>query len=85
MNWQDEIVARLLAAPGYVNPTIALAVAAQRAELQGDAGFLARAEKGGAVERCIAEGQREGEAVTRALQGLGHANPAAGKTVLVGF
>ncbi len=84
-DWQSEIIARLLAAPEYVNPTIALAVAAQRAELAGDAGFLNRAVKTGAVERCIAEGQREGEAVARALGMLGRANPAASKSVPVGF
>lgn len=85
MNWQDEIVARLLAAPEYVNPTIALAVAAQRAELQGDTEFITHAARSGAVERVVREGQREGEAVARALQGLGRANPAASKTVPVGF
>jgi hypothetical protein len=85
MNWQDEIVARLLAAPEYVNPTIALAAAAQRAELSGDADFLARATKSGAVERAIAEGQREGEAVSRALGMLARATPAASKTVPDGF
>lgn len=85
MNWQDEIVARLLAAPEYVNPAIALAVVAQRHELAGDAEFLTRATKSGAVERAVSEGRREGEAVARALYGLGHANPAASKTVPVGF
>jgi hypothetical protein len=85
MSWQGDIVRALLAAPEYVNPTIALAKAAQRAELSGDADFLARAVRSGAVERCISEGQREGEAVQRALGMLGRANPAASKTVPVGF
>jgi hypothetical protein len=85
MNWQQEIVEALVAAPEYVNPAIALAAAAQRAELSGDADFLARAVKSGVVERCVAEGQREGEEVARALGMLGRANPAASKTVPVGF
>ncbi len=53
MDWQSEIVARLLVAPEYANRTIALAVAAQRAELSGDIGFLNRAVKSGAVEGLI--------------------------------
>ena len=85
MTWQEEIVARLLAAPEYVNPTIALAFAAQRAELAGDSEFLERAARSGAVERAIREGQREGEASARALQGLGTATPAASRSVPVGF
>lgn len=85
MNWQEEIIARLMAAPEYINPTIALALRAQRAELSGDSEFLPRAAKSGVVDRCISEGQREGEAVARALQGLGRANPAASVAVPVGF
>lgn len=75
----------LAEAPEYVNPTIALAAEAQRAELSGDATFLDRALRSGAVERAIEEGQREAEAVTRALQTLGLATPAASKAVPVGF
>ena len=85
MSWQEEFIRKLLAAPEYVNPTIALAVAAQRAELSGDAEFLARAVRSGAVERAVAEGQREGEAVGRLLGTLGRSTPKASKTVPVGF
>lgn len=85
MRWPQEIVEALLSAPEYVNPAIALAVAAQRAELSRDVEFLTRMMKSGAVERRIAEGQREGEFVARALGILGRANPAASKTVPVGF
>lgn len=85
MNWQVELVAKLLAAPEHVNPAIALAAAAQRAELSGDAEFLDRAAQRGAVERAVAQGQREGEEVARALGMLGRATPAASKTVPVGF
>lgn len=85
MSWQEDFVRALLDAPPYVNPAIALAVAAQRAELSGDAEYLTRAARGGAVERAIAEGQREGEAVGRMLGTLGRATPKASKTVPVGF
>lgn len=85
MSWQEEFLRKLLEAPPYVNPTIALAVAAQRAELSGDAEFLTRATKSGAVERAVAGGQREGEAVGRLLGTLVRATPKASKTVPVGF
>lgn len=85
MSWQHDLIRALLEAPEYVNPTIALAAAAQAAELKGDTDFLTRAERSGAVERAIAEGQREGEAVARCLGMLGRATPVASKTVPVGF
>jgi hypothetical protein len=85
MSWQDDLVRALLDAPEHVNPTIALAAAAQAAELSGDTEFLDRAVRSGVVERAVAEGQREGEAVARCLGMLGRATPAASKTVPVGF
>jgi hypothetical protein len=75
----------LLAAPQYVNPAIALAAECIRAEAQGDSEFLERAARGGAVERAVMEGSREGKAVLGALSALGHAVPCASKRVPDGF
>lgn len=84
-SWQRELVAALLDAPEHVNPALALAVVAQRAELEGNTEFLAQAAQSGAAERAISEGVREGEDVLRALQMLGQATPAASQRVPEGF
>jgi hypothetical protein len=84
-DWQQEIVAALQAAPAHLNPAIALAYMAQRAEAQGDKEYLARAMHSGQLERAIAAGKTEGESVQRTLQMIGFANPAVSQTVLVGF
>lgn len=80
-----RVFEKLLAAPDYVNPAIALAAACQQAEARGDTEFFDRAARRGEVERAVAEGEREARAVHKALSVLGHAKPCSSKTVPVGF
>jgi hypothetical protein len=75
----------LASASEYVNPAMALAAEAQRAELDGDTEFIERAARSGVLDRAIFEGAREGEGVMKTLAVLGHCKPAASKTVPVGF
>src|SRR5947209_11284952 len=54
----EDFLNALAAAPEYVNPAIALAARAMRAESEGDAEFIDRALKSGALERAVQEGSR---------------------------
>jgi hypothetical protein len=80
-----EVFEQLLAAPEYVNPAIALAAELMQAELRDDQDTLERAIRSGQVERAISDGDREGNAVARALGACGQSPPIASKTVPVGF
>jgi hypothetical protein len=80
-----EVFESLLAAPEYVNPAIALATEFMEAETRGDQDVIERAIRAGTVERAITDGQREGNAVGKALGSVGQAPPIASKKVPVGF
>lgn len=80
-----EVFESLLATPEYVNPAIALATELMQAEACGDTDMMERAIRSGAVERAVSEGQREGQAVAKALASCGQAPPIASKKVPVGF
>jgi hypothetical protein len=82
---RDRFIGALLAAPEYVNPAIKLAAEAMRAESDGDADFIDRALRSGALERAIADGSREGRDCLKALRALGHASPVASNEVPAGF
>lgn len=75
----------LLAAPEYVNPAIALATECMADEARGDQETIERAIRSGAMERAVADGEREGMAVMKSLVSCGCAPPTASKTVPVGF
>lgn len=80
-----QFIRALHDAPEYINPAIKLAAEAMRAESDGDADFLDRALRSGALERAIADGSREGKDCLNALRSLGHASPMASTEVPLGF
>jgi hypothetical protein len=85
VNAQQEVLDALLAAPEYVNPAIAMAVECMAEETRGDQEAIMRLVRSGAMERAVADGEREGLAVQKSLAACGHAPPVASKTVPVGF
>lgn len=75
----------LASLPEYVNPAVALAARAIRAELEGDTRFLDIAARSGAIERAVEEGHREGDEISKAIQSLAFLIPQTSKEVPIGF
>jgi hypothetical protein len=85
MNAQRAVIDSLLAAPEYVNPAIALALECMADETRGDQEGIERAIRSGAMERAIADGEREGTAVIKSLLSCSEAPPVASRKVPAGF
>ena len=75
----------LAEAPEHINPAIELAARVWQAEALGDSDVLERAVRSGEVERAIADGEREGRMVIKALAEMGHVTPCSSKKVPIGF
>ncbi|HEX8653069.1 MAG TPA: hypothetical protein VF708_19790 [Pyrinomonadaceae bacterium] len=84
-SYQERVLARLIAAYAHTSPAVALAREAQRAESEGDDGFVERATRQGAVERAISESEREMRDVDQALGSLARAVPQPSTQAPEGF
>jgi hypothetical protein len=82
---QREVLRVLDLSPEYINPAIALSVETLRREAAGDTKFFNEALRRGDVERADAAGEREGRAVTKALEVCSGCQPMPSETVPVGF
>jgi len=82
---QREVMESLAAAPEYVNPAIAMAIECMAEETRGDQEAIMRVIRSGAMERAVAEGEREGLAVHKSQVACGHAPPIAARKVPIGF
>jgi hypothetical protein len=81
----DIFLQRLVSAPAYVNPAIALAAQMERAERDGDTQFVEQIVKSSRLERAVLEGLDEGKAVRSALATLCRAKPEYSEAVPMGF
>ncbi len=80
-----QFIRDLSEAPEHINPAIRVATEIMQAEATGDPEAFGRVARSGVLERVIAEGEREGRAVLKAMQALGHCIPASSTDVPPGF